>query len=936
MRNNGSAEGDERSAQRGEISFQEDRRVALRDFWVVYEDRYDAITAATMRLAEKHVEFAPLIAAMTPEQIAKQNEESREQLRRAIEGDWEPYERNLRAQGSMYAGMGLSFAAWYDIIRAFHGEIVPCLVDAYVATPSRLSAALLALQDFLDHAMVIIAEQYLETKERMILQAEARNAAVIEAAIDPIVTIDSEGAITQFNPAAERTFGFARSDVLGRPLVEVLVPSSLREAQRQNVGTYLAAGNDSLVGQRVERVAMRADGTEIPVEIAIVAIPDVGGRPCFTGFLRDITDRKRAEEALAVWKHVFEQSEIGIAVSDVETNALQFLNVAYAEMHGYAVEELVGQQSFDVAPNELRTNLRESLRHIESKRHRTFETTHVRKDGTEIPVLVSRTVARTGHGRAFVVTSVIDQTERKRAERASHRSVELEAQNRRIQEASRLKSEFLANMSHELRTPLNSILGFAEVLLDGEVDPSSPEHKEYLGDILTSGRHLLQLINDVLDLAKVEAGKLEFHPEAIELASIVGEVTAILRTTAATRRVRLDVRIDPSIGELTIDPARLKQVLYNYLSNALKFTPAGGAVTVRAVPEGLDVFRLEVEDTGIGIAPADLGRLFIEFQQLDGGVAKRHGGTGLGLALTKRLVEAQGGTVGVRSTLGRGSVFHALLPRRLRDGSPLPEPQVIEAADVDAPRILVIEDDAQDQKLVMAALASAGYAVETVATGAQALARCRDTRFDAITLDLLLPDMNGLDILAAVREGSLNQEARVIVVSVIAERGAVAGCTVDDILSKPVDERLLVDALARAGVRPRRSGRVLVVDDDASSRKLMEVTLAARGYRVECCANGEAALRSAAEQRPDAVVLDLLMPEMDGMEFLVRFRAMPDTRHVPVIVWTVKTLSGQERQRLRESTHAIVEKGRHGTSSLVEEIAAVLPRRSRSEVRHDV
>jgi signal transduction histidine kinase len=243
---------------------------------------------------------------------------------------------------------------------------------------------------------------------------------------------------------------------------------------------------------------------------------------------------------------------------------------------------------------------------------------------------------------------------------------DLEARNLHIQEASRFKSEFLANMSHELRTPLNGIIGFAELMHDGKTGPVAAEHKEYLGDILASSRHLLQLINDVLDLSKVESGTMEFRPEPVDLTRFVGEVCDVLRGVASRKRIRIDTVVDPEIGPVVLDPAKLKQILYNYLSNAVKFTPEEGRVIIRAAPEGAAAVRLEVEDAGPGIAPEDLGRLFVEFQQLDAGVAKRHKGTGLGLALTKRLVEAQGGWVGVRSTPGLGSVFFAVLPRATR------------------------------------------------------------------------------------------------------------------------------------------------------------------------------------------------------------------------------------------------------------------------------
>ena len=242
-------------------------------------------------------------------------------------------------------------------------------------------------------------------------------------------------------------------------------------------------------------------------------------------------------------------------------------------------------------------------------------------------------------------------------------SARLEEQNRSVVEATRLKSEFLANMSHELRTPLNAILGFAQLLQEGEVDPRSKEGNEFLGDIVRSGWQLLGLINDVLDLAKVEAGKMVFQPETVDLTKLLTETVHLHRTRAKAMSIAMDLELDRNLTPVQTDPVRLTQIVNNYLSNALKFTPKGGQITVRAGLSGDDDFRIEVEDNGIGIAGEDLGRLFVEFQQLEAGAAKKHSGTGLGLALTRRLVEAQGGTVGVRSAVGKGSIFHVILPR---------------------------------------------------------------------------------------------------------------------------------------------------------------------------------------------------------------------------------------------------------------------------------
>ncbi len=261
------------------------------------------------------------------------------------------------------------------------------------------------------------------------------------------------------------------------------------------------------------------------------------------------------------------------------------------------------------------------------------------------------------------VARVHEMEARQREQELSIRSAELERENSRILEASRLKSEFLANMSHELRTPLNAIIGFSELIFDGNVDPASPNHHTFVGHILTSAKHLLQLINDVLDLAKVEAGKLEFRCDTVALEPLVNEVLDIMRGGFEAKLVLLQSHVDTLLDTVCVDPDRFKQVLYNYLSNALKFTPAGGSVGVRATALDDMRFRLEVEDTGSGIKPEDIDKLFSEFHQLRASTGKFHPGTGLGLALTKRLVEAQGGSVAVRSVPGQGSVFSAVFRR---------------------------------------------------------------------------------------------------------------------------------------------------------------------------------------------------------------------------------------------------------------------------------
>jgi CheY-like chemotaxis protein len=451
----------------------------------------------------------------------------------------------------------------------------------------------------------------------------------------------------------------------------------------------------------------------------------------------------------------------------------------------------------------------------------------------------------------------------------------------------------------------------------------SATHKECLADILTSSRHLLQLINDVLDLSKVEAGKMEFRPERIEVAKLVGEVRDILRGLSAQKHIELAVEIDPALDEVVLDPGKLKQVLYNYLSNALKFTPEGGRVTVRGRLEPGGRFRLEVADTGVGIRPEDLSRLFVEFQQLDASASKAHPGTGLGLALTKRIVEAQEGRVGVSSIVGQGSVFHAVLPRLARSAAletPAATPPPRRAGRT---TLLIIDDDGWELGWLAKTLSSAGYGVEVATTGKEAIEKAGRHAYDGITLDLLLPDMGGWDVLKAIRAGGPNQATPVVVVSVVVEKGIGAGYAIHDFLAKPVRAEELLASLHAAGLRPKAGRPVLVVDDDPQARRLMETMLQAIGYPSVEAASAEEGLAVAAREAPVAVILDLSMPGMDGFEFLERFRGMPEGRNTPVIVWTVRDLTSADHERLAAWAQAVVQKG--GTQRLMEELRTHVP-----------
>jgi PAS domain S-box-containing protein len=432
------------------------------------------------------------------------------------------------------------------------------------------------------------------------------------------------------------------------------------ERSRQLLAVPLLAQNEVIGALTVTRADAAYDDDDLRrlEDLAAHASLALFNNELLESSKRELQERMRMEEVLR--RGFLEAAPDAVLIANAEGQIL-LVNSQAEALFGYERSELVGQPIEKLVPERLRAvHPAHRLGYMTNLQTRAMgagiSLSAVRKDGGEFEAEISLSPIMTHEG-PLVAAAVRDVSERRR---------EMDERNRKVQEANRLKSEFLANMSHELRTPLNAIIGFAALMHAGKAGPMADVHKEYLGDILTSSRHLLQLINDVLDLSKIEAGRIELRVERVDLAQVVGEVRDILRGLAAEKRVRVELLLENAPPAVEVDARMLKQVLYNYLSNAIKFTPEEGRVALRIERSGDDAFSIEVEDTGIGIKPEDIERLFVEFQQLDSGAAKRYAGTGLGLALTKRIVEAQGGSVGVKSRLGQGSVFSATLPRVVR------------------------------------------------------------------------------------------------------------------------------------------------------------------------------------------------------------------------------------------------------------------------------
>ena len=507
-----------------------------------------------------------------------------------------------------------------------------------------------------------------EITARRLREQQNYARGLIESSIDALVTTDSLGILTDVNQQTCEMTGYSRQELIGTPFKDYFTdPARAQDGIRQ-----------VLTEERVtnfELTLRSRDGSETAVSFNATTFRGEDGK--LKGVFadaRDITAQRALEdqirrrnqellEATALLNSILESStQYSILAEDIDGRILTW-NAGAGSIYGYSPEEAIGMSSQvlhtpeDIASGRVQAFYDNTLKYGVAEG--VFK--RVRKSGERFTAAVTKTLRRDVSGRPIGYVGIsTDITER----------IVLEEQYRQMEQANRLKNEFVANMSHELRSPLTTIMGFSELMAEGRAGPISPEHAANMRRILRSSAHLLALINDILDLAKVESGKQEFYPEPVDLAAVVREVVEGFSTMTTDKSLRVETDVEPDCAVVTTDSSKLKQVLYNYLSNAIKFTPAGGRIWVRAANEGESAFRLEVEDSGIGIRPEDMGKLFGEFQQLESGATKRYAGTGLGLALTKKMVEAQGGSVGARSTFGKGSTFFAVLPDSSKAGKP--------------------------------------------------------------------------------------------------------------------------------------------------------------------------------------------------------------------------------------------------------------------------
>jgi signal transduction histidine kinase/CheY-like chemotaxis protein len=539
------------------------------------------------------------------------------------------------------------------------------------------------------------------------------------------------------------------------------------------------------------------------------------------------------------------------------------------------------------------------------------------------------------------------------------RDREITIKNRQLEEASQMKSEFLANMSHELRTPLNAIIGFSDVLKDGLAGDLTEQQHKYVGNIFSSGQHLLALINDILDLTKVEAGKMALELAPLDMATLFDNSLSIVREKAATHRITLQANIGTEIGVCLADMRKTKQIIYNLLSNAVKFTGDGGQVSLSAsvvprssvstlsgrnwparifpLPENdhTDFLQIRVDDTGIGISEEGLKQLFQPFTQVDSGLSRKFEGTGLGLVMVRQLSLLHGGTVAMESAAGQGSSFTVWLPL-IPLSDRLPEPEQPQAGGLNnTPELavaLVVEDNDQAAELIRMQLQAEGMKVYRAASAEATLKFLEQSiPVHLITLDILLPDMDGWELLSRIKQIPVLAHVPVVIISIVADskRGFSMGASA--VLQKPISRLDLHNSLAELGMQPKQDRTIttLVVDDDPAAVELIANHMPATAYNVLRAYGGREAIELARAVRPDMIVLDLMMPEVTGFDVVEALKEHADTANIPVLIVTSRDVSSEERDMLNGHVTRIMNKAEFNHGRFMGEVRRAIAAKDR-------
>jgi len=769
------------------------------------------------------------------------------------------------------------------------------------------------------------------------LVADIQNFAqdVFDTVREPLLVLDAGLRVRSANSAFCQTFHVSAAETenqliyeLGngqwdiaalRTLLEDIVPESTV------FNDYELEHDFPHIGRRV----MLLNARKLHDELVLLAMEDVTEKRRAQHLLEQI--EAYAQDVVDTVREPLLILDSSLRVHSANGAFYQTFHVSAEETENQLIYEL-GNGQWDIP--DLRTLLEDIV--PTSSVFNDFELEHdFPVIGRRVMLLNARKLRQGSHAELLVL-AMEDVTERRRAEG------EVATAKEAAETANRTKSLFLANMSHELRTPLNAILGFSEMLQEEAVERDLQDFSADLQKISTAGKHLLGLINDILDLSKIEAGKMELHLEAFSISALIAEVATTIEMQVAKNGNKLQIVCPPGVGIMRADLSKVRQGLFNLVSNAAKFTH-DGKIKIEAERQLMDgsewiVFR--VSDTGIGLSSEQIVRLFQSFTQADASTTRKFGGTGLGLALTRRFCQMMSGDVTVHSVPGEGSVFTIKLPATVVEPAPIEPEALVEdrrlapavpdliATDgepVPAPRtcVLVIDDDPLQRDLMHRYLRKEGFTVCTATGGAQGLRLARQLLPAAITLDVMMPEVDGWSVLSELKSDALLSEIPVIMLTMVddPDRGFTLGAS--EYVTKPVNRRRLSQILKKyTCLRPPCP--VLVIDDEESSRSLMRAMLEKEGWAVSEAANGIEALECMARERPRLIYLDLMMPEMDGFAFAAEVRRHEEWRSIPIVVITSQDLTSEDRRRLNGNVEKILRKDGDSRETLLEQVRDLL------------
>ena len=736
-------------------------------------------------------------------------------------------------------------------------------------------------------------------------EQKERLAAIVESSDDAIISKTLDGIITSWNPAAERIFGYIAAEIIGSPVSQLIPPD--RSDEESEILSRLKCGKRV---DHIDTVRINKQGQHLNVSLTVSPIKDDSGRIIGASkILRDISAQKRAQEQIQAseqrLRHLLEISPIGVWIARNSNKHIAFVNQACADMFNTSQDKILNNEP--------------SRFYEESQDWEGI--TQLLKQGQFI---VNRLVnLHTFDGQKLWVLASFFNLEYE-AEPAIlgwyYNVTELRHAKEQAETANRLKSEFLANMSHELRTPLNAIIGYSELLSEDAEDRGDAQQLADLNKIHSAGDHLLSLINDVLDLSKIEAGRVELLNEPTNIRGLVQDINTVIRPQVKKNGNLFAVDCAEDVGVGMLDAGRLRQILLNLLSNAAKFTRDGRVDF--SVSRDVDWLMFRVRDTGIGMTPEQLNKVFTPFIQADTSTTREYGGTGLGLSISEEMCALMGGRIEASSEVGKGSTFTVYLPVNMRAISEKPMeitdarnlvPNNHQASPSTESYVLIIDDDSQTQALLERHLKKAGFRVSAASSGSEGL-QCVQTQYPlAIILDIIMPDMNGWQVLSELKSNLATADIPVIMSSVMDEKKKAFDLGAMDYLNKPVNKTHLLRILNR--IKPAsHSLDVLVIEDDNATRELVVRQLEALGWRASEARHGVEGLLQLDKHLPDLILLDLMMPVMDGFDFLEALHKCPEQCDIPVVVMTAKNLSAEEIKFLNGAVQQIIGKGTLATN----------------------